>query len=148
MHARRSLSRSTQLTECTGWRHQFEPGTTDVWPNQINTSDNCSKLYTVCTRFCHMEEDEGRQTCEDCWSFEWEPKRFKGIGSGEAVRLQPQRSGEREWCPATVKRQLNGRDYEVQTAEGRCLRRNRQFIRTTKANSIPKQSEVIMLPST
>ena len=37
---------------------------------------------------------------------------------GEAVRLQPLRSGEREWCLATVTRQLNSRDYEVQTAEG------------------------------
>ena len=67
---------------------------------------------------------------------------------GEAVRLQPLRSGEREWCPATVTRQLNSRDYEVQTAEGRCLRCSRHFVRTTNANSIPKQSEVIIPPST
>ena len=62
---------------------------------------------------------------------------------GEAVRLQPLQPGEREWCPATVTRQLNSRDYEVQTVEGRCLRRNRQFIKPIKANGIPNQSELI-----
>ena len=45
-------------------------------------------------------------------------------------------------------RQLNSRDYEVQTAERRCLRRNRQFVRPTKANGIPKQSELIIAPPT
>jgi len=73
---------------------------------------------------------------------------LKELKIGEAVRLQPLRPGEREWCPATVTRQLNSRDYEVQTAAGRSLPRNRQFIRPTKANSVPKQSELIIAPST
>ena len=39
-----------------------------------------------------MEEDKGRD--------------LKELKIGEAVRLQPLRSGEREWCPATVTRHI------------------------------------------
>lgn len=52
---------------------------------------------------------------------------------GEAVRLQPLLHHQKEWRPATVSRRLTSRTYEVQTPEGRTLRRNRLLLRPSRA---------------
>jgi hypothetical protein len=61
---------------------------------------------------------------------------LRPLRPGETVRLQPIGQHQREWKPATVCRQLTSRRYEVQTQDGRLLRRNRQLLRPSRATSI------------
>ena len=58
-------------------------------------------------------------------------KELKQLEPGDTVRVQPLRPHAREWTEATVKKQLTGRSYEVETDEGHKYRRNRRFLRQT-----------------
>ena len=59
-------------------------------------------------------------------------KDLKPLNTGDNVRVQPIQSGKEKWEQATVKRKIKSRSYEVETDNGRTLRRNRQFLRSTK----------------
>ena len=60
---------------------------------------------------------------------------------GDTVRMQPIRTGEREWKEATVKKAITSRAFDVETADGRHYRRNRRHLRasTKSSHSLPPQ---------
>jgi hypothetical protein len=59
------------------------------------------------------------------------------------VRLQPINRHQKEWRPAIVATRLSTRTYEVQTPDGRTLRRNRQLIRPSRtAGTIRNETDI------
>ena len=63
---------------------------------------------------------------------------LKRLHVGDTVRMQPIRTGEREWRQARVKRAITTRAFEVE-ADGRCYRRNRRHLRISakSTHSLP-----------
>ena len=63
---------------------------------------------------------------------------LKRLHVGDTVRMQPIRTGEREWMQARVKRAITTRAFEVE-ADGRCYRRNRRHLRISakSTHSLP-----------
>ena len=55
------------------------------------------------------------------------------LKSGEGIRVQPIRQGEREWQHGIVQKHLDGRSYEILTEGGRTLRRTRKHLRKSNA---------------
>jgi hypothetical protein len=69
---------------------------------------------------------------------------------GETVRMQPIQTGQKEWQPATVTKTLKSRTYEVTAnGTGRRYRRNRQFLRASKAtgSAVPGNDSVAHTPT-
>ena len=62
-------------------------------------------------------------------------KALKQLKVGDNVRVEPYGSKKKEWDEATVSKQLTSRSYEVVTANGKRLRRNRRQLR-----AIPKST--------
>ena len=63
---------------------------------------------------------------------------LKILHVGDTVRMQPIRTGDREWTQARVKRAITTRAFEVE-AYGRCYRRNRLHLRISakSTHSLP-----------
>ena len=55
------------------------------------------------------------------------------LKSGEGIRVQPIRQGQREWQHGIVQKHLDGRSYEILTEGGRTLRRTRKHLRKSNA---------------
>ena len=53
------------------------------------------------------------------------------LHTGDTVRVQPVRVGEKEWIPGTVESHTYPRSYDVRLRNGRILRRNRKHLRKT-----------------
>ena len=72
-----------------------------------------------------------KRRAEEAWRFNQRAKDLKPLQVGTSVRIQPSALFNHTWAPGTIMRQLAPRSYEVQTAEGTVLRRDRHFMRPT-----------------
>lgn len=68
---------------------------------------------------------------------------LKPLNVGDTVRMQPLKSGEKEWRQGTVDRKVNNHSYVVRTRDGGEYRRNRQHLRkrTESTHSNPAEFE-------
>ncbi|XP_014665126.1 PREDICTED: uncharacterized protein K02A2.6-like, partial [Priapulus caudatus] len=66
---------------------------------------------------------------------------------GDTVRMQPIQTGLKEWKPATVTKQIKSRTYEVTASNGRTYKRNRQFLRVSRANDALGNEKVTHVPT-
>jgi hypothetical protein len=88
------------------------------------------------------EKQEGRRA-RVAQRIDEDRRDLRPLKEGEAVRLQPINRHQKEWRPAIVARRLSTRTYEVQTPDGRTLRRNRQLIQPSRtAGTIRNETDI------